>query len=52
MPLSEILDRVFDDLDRGGLDILLPTRVGNLAMPRKLDVAQAINRMRSLRIAS
>ncbi|MBW1658933.1 MAG: ABC-ATPase domain-containing protein [Deltaproteobacteria bacterium] len=52
MPLSEILDRVFDDLAQGGLDILLPTRVGNLAMPRKLDVAQAINRMRSLRIAS
>ncbi len=52
LPLSGILDRVFEDLTRGGLDILLPARVGNLAMPRKLDVAQAINRMRSLRVAS
>ena len=51
-PISEILDAVFKDLSLNGLDILLPYRAGNLAMPRKLEVAQAINRMRSLHIAS
>ncbi len=49
--LSEALDAAYEDLSRGGLDILLPYRTGNLAMPRKLEVAQAINRMRSLRVA-
>jgi len=51
-PISRILDAVYEDLSRHGLDILLPYRVGNLAMPRKLEAAQAINRMRTLRVAS
>ncbi len=49
--LSEILDRVFEDLSRGGLDILTPYRTGNLSLPRKMEAAQAINRMRTLRVA-
>ncbi len=51
-PISKILDLVYHDLSRHGLDILLPYRVGNLALPRRLEVAQAINRMRTLRVTS
>ncbi len=50
--LAEALNKVYEDLSDKGLDVLTPYRAGNLAMPRKLEVIQAINRMRSLRIVS
>lgn len=48
--LSEGLDHVMREVEEKGLDILLPYRVGNLALPRIYEVAAVINRMRSLRI--
>jgi len=50
--LPESIYRAFDDLSKKGLDILLPFRAGNLALPRPLEVIQAINRMRTLKIAT
>lgn len=50
--LSEAIDQTFDDLAKHGLDALLPYRTGNLALPRPLEVIQAINRMRTLKIAT
>ncbi|UCF38860.1 MAG: ABC-ATPase domain-containing protein [Acidobacteriota bacterium] len=43
----EMLDR---ELQRQGLDILVPYKVGNLARPRRLEIASAINRFRKLRV--
>ena len=38
-------------VERGGIDVLHPRwRVGNLAMPRPLEVAAALNRLRALQI--
>ncbi|MBW2123740.1 MAG: ABC-ATPase domain-containing protein, partial [Deltaproteobacteria bacterium] len=48
--LSEGLERVFQDLERKGLDVIAPYKVGNLALPRIFEVAGAINRMRTLRV--
>ena len=48
--LSEGLYHVMREIEEKGLDILLPYRVGNLALPRIYEVAAVINRMRSLRI--
>jgi len=48
--LREGLIRVMEDVVERGFDILLPYKVGNLALPRLYEVAGAINRMRTLRI--
>ena len=48
--LEEGLTRVMEDVQEKGFDILLPYKVGNLAMPRIHEVAGAINRMRTLKI--
>jgi len=48
--LKEGLSRLMADLDKGGLDVLSPFKVGNLAKPRLFEIAAAINRMRSLRV--
>lgn len=48
--LREGLQRVFRDLEEKGLDVLVPHKVGNLALPRIFEVAGAINRMRTLRV--
>jgi predicted ABC-class ATPase len=50
LPLREGLERCFQDLEKRGLDMLLPYRVGNLARPRIFEVAGATNRMRTLKI--
>ncbi|MGI8934883.1 MAG: ABC-ATPase domain-containing protein [Phormidesmis sp.] len=55
--LSEVLDQVMADIERGGLDALLADRgsgseswlVGNLATFRRFELAAAINRLRSLK---
>jgi predicted ABC-class ATPase len=54
--LPELLDALDAFLDREGLDPLDPwhrpeQHPGNLARPRRYEVAAAINRMRSLRVA-
>ena len=48
--LRKGLEKVMEDIREGGFDILLPYKVGNLAMPRIYELAGAINRMRSLKI--
>jgi len=48
--LREGLSKVMGDVMERGFDILLPYKVGNLAMPRLYEVAGAINRMRTLKI--
>ena len=48
--LKEGIKRVMDDLEGGGLDILVPYRVGNLALPRLFEVTAAVNRMRTLKV--
>ncbi len=45
--LMEGINRLFEDLDEKGLDILSPWKVGNLALPRPFEVAAAINRIRA-----
>jgi predicted ABC-class ATPase len=49
-PLAEGLGRVFSDIEREGLDILLPYKVGDLACPRIFEAVGAVNRMRTLRV--
>ena len=44
------LNKVMDDLDEKGLDILSRQKMGNFARPRMLEVAAAINRMRTLKV--
>ena len=49
--LREGLEKVLGDVVEKGLDLLLPHKMGNLALPRIFEVAGAINRMRTLKIA-
>ncbi len=58
-PLSELLDLVMDDIERGGLDILCEDgsssryqRAGNLASFRRFELVAAINRLRTVQIGS
>jgi predicted ABC-class ATPase len=48
--LREGLVKVMEEIRAKGLDILLAYKAGDLALPRILEVAGAINRMRSLKI--
>jgi predicted ABC-class ATPase len=48
--LRKGLEKVMEDVWEGGFDILLPFKVGNLAMPRIYELAGAINRMRTLKV--
>ena len=50
LTLEQALARLTKDLDAEGLDILSPFKVGNLARPRRYEVAMAVNRMRTLAI--
>ena len=50
--LSQMLDKVFADINRKGLDILKPFPQGDLAMFRRFELAAAINRLRTLSVAS
>jgi predicted ABC-class ATPase len=44
------IDRLYDDIAEHGLSVLAPDYPGTLSMPRKYELAAAINRIRSLRI--
>ncbi|MDL1971221.1 MAG: ABC-ATPase domain-containing protein [Candidatus Desulfofervidaceae bacterium] len=50
--LKEGLEMVEKDIDKNGLDVLLPHRAGNLARPRLQEMAFTLNRLRSLKIQS
>ncbi|HHM24429.1 MAG TPA: ATPase, partial [Bacteroidetes bacterium] len=54
-PLAEVLDELETFLEQEGLDALAPFRrgeehPGNFALPRRYEIAAAINRLRSLRV--
>lgn len=48
--LREIIEEVAADIEKQGLDILTPYTTGDLAEIRSIDLAGAINRMRSLEV--
>lgn len=50
--LSMMIDRLYENIDKKGLDCISPyggQHPGDLALPRKYELAAAINRLRSLR---
>lgn len=49
-PLRDGLERVLEDLDGSGMDLLSRFKEGDYAMPRIFEIAAAVNRMRSLSI--
>lgn len=49
--LSEALDLLDDELATGGLDVLQGRYAGDFAVPRRFEIAAALNRLRTLRIA-
>ena len=52
--LSQILDRIFRDVEAKGLDVISPfvgQHPGDYALPRRQEVAAALNRLRSLAVA-
>lgn len=52
-PLHDVIDMLYRDIDEKGLDIISPyfgKHPGDLALPRKLELSAAINRMRSLQV--
>lgn len=59
-PLSEVLDALEQQIDRHGLEALSPfsrsgddyVHPGNLARPRRHEMAAALNRLRTLRVAA
>jgi predicted ABC-class ATPase len=48
--LKAVMDRVMDDIDNRGLDILTEYVTGDIARFRRFELAAAINRMRTLKI--
>jgi predicted ABC-class ATPase len=48
--LTEGIEKLMEDVDNEGMDIVSGRKAGDLARPRKFELAFAINRMRSLRI--
>jgi predicted ABC-class ATPase len=48
--LSDGIGAVCREVEKHGLDILLPYKVGNLAYPRLFEVGGAVNRMRTLKV--
>ncbi len=47
--LKEVIDILYEEMEKKGLDVLFPPKVGNLALPRPFELAAAINRMRTLK---
>lgn len=46
--LAQMLDRLEKEMDSGGVDVLSNgSKVGNLARPRRFEIAAAVNRLRS-----
>ncbi|HEY8239926.1 MAG TPA: P-loop domain-containing protein [Kiritimatiellia bacterium] len=50
-PLRELLDLIDRDLSTEGLEVLTRDMRGDLARPRRYEIAAALNRLRTLRIA-
>jgi len=50
VPMRKGIAAIVDKVQKGGFESLTGTPIGNLAMPRDLEVAAAMNRMRSLKV--
>jgi predicted ABC-class ATPase len=51
--LAQAIEKLYDEIEQKGLDIISPyagQHPGDLALPRKQELAGAINRMRTLRV--
>jgi predicted ABC-class ATPase len=48
--MREGVEEMMRDIQKNGLDISVPSRQGDLAMPRSIEVMAAINRMRTLKV--
>lgn len=50
--LPEVVDKVYKEIQKNGLDILSPFtgHPGNMALPRKYEIAGTLNRFRALKI--
>jgi len=48
--LRDVADRLAKDMEDSGTDVLAPHVTGDLACFRGIDLIQAINRMRTLRV--
>lgn len=49
--LKEVLEQVMADVNKKGLDVLTPYLTGDIAQFRSMELAAAINRMRTLQMA-
>lgn len=52
-PLNEIIDKLYQQIEKQGLEIISPyfgKHPGNLALPRKFELAATINRLRTLKV--
>ncbi|WP_227762809.1 ABC-ATPase domain-containing protein [Zhaonella formicivorans] len=52
-PLPQLLDRLYRQVEEKGLEVISPyfgKHPGDLALPRKLELAAAINRLRTLQV--
>jgi predicted ABC-class ATPase len=48
--LKEVTDRVLMEVEKHGLDILTPYLIGDIAEFRRIELAGAVNRMRTLQV--
>ena len=51
-PLPQLIEQALDDVRSGGLDTLTAGRYGNRAVARPLEIAAAVNRLRTLQMKS
>ncbi|MBS3809116.1 MAG: ABC-ATPase domain-containing protein [Desulfobacterales bacterium] len=51
LPLREVAEKVIADVEKNGLDVLVPNITGDLARIRRVDIAAAVNRIRTLRVS-
>jgi len=49
-PVREVIEALFQQIRELGLDVLSPFPAGHFAMPRPLEFAAALNRLRTLRV--
>lgn len=52
-PLPVIIDRLYREIEEKGLEVISPffgKHPGDLALPRKFELAAAINRLRTLQV--
>ncbi|MCF8028824.1 MAG: ABC-ATPase domain-containing protein [Desulfobacteraceae bacterium] len=49
--LREVAEKVIADIEKNGLDVLTPFVTGDLAAIRAIDIAGAINRIRTLKVS-